>query len=59
MTTARSDQRALCFNGVKDYNALPSHVEKAASYGQFKLRLKTELAIDKFYKEHFKLGYSF
>ena len=43
MTTARSDQRTFRFNGVKDNNALPSHVKKASSYGKFKLRLKTEL----------------
>ena len=29
MTTARSDQRIFCFNGVTDYNALPSHVKKS------------------------------
>ena len=43
MTTARSDQRTFCLNGVKDHNALPSHVKKTASYGLFKLKLKTEL----------------
>eukprot|EP00794_Sanderia_malayensis_P006743 gene6743-7503_t len=37
MTAACSNQRTFCFNGVKDFNALPSHVQKASSYGQFKL----------------------
>ena len=54
----RSEQRALCFNGVKNINMLLSHVKNASSFGQFRSKLNIELGYYGLLREFSKLGRS-
>ena len=42
MARTCSEQRTFCFNGVRDFNMLPSHAKNASSYGQFRSKLDIE-----------------
>ena len=43
MAKTHSEQRSFCFNGVRDFNMLPSHVKNISSDGQFRSKLNIEL----------------